>query len=82
MEIGRIQGSTRVVGKSQGYHGLPLRDVVIDHPVTGPRTRAMETAWIPTPEELAALAAGAPIILRLVGISHPPVLLYVGEVPE
>ncbi len=25
--IGRIEGATRVLGKSQGYLGLPLRDV-------------------------------------------------------
>jgi hypothetical protein len=42
----------------------------------------METAWLPTPEEIAALHAGAPLILRVVGSGHPPVMLYVGEVPE
>lgn len=26
MEIGRIEGTTRVLGKQQGYYGLPLRD--------------------------------------------------------
>jgi hypothetical protein len=30
MHIGRIEGTTRVVGKSQGYLGLPIRDVVIN----------------------------------------------------
>lgn len=81
MEIGRIQGCTRVIGKSQGYYGLPLRDIVVNDTVTGPETPAMETAWLPTPEELAALNAGAPIILRVVGRGHPPVMVYVGEVP-
>lgn len=82
MEIGRIQGTTRVIGKSQGYYGLPLRDIIINDTVTGPETPAMETAWFPTPEELAALQAGAPIILRVVGTGHPPVMLYTGEVPS
>lgn len=81
MEIGRIQGCTRVIGRSQGYYGLPLRDIVIDDSVTGPQTAAMESAWMPTPEEIAAIVAGAPIILRVIGTGHPPVMLYTGEVP-
>jgi hypothetical protein len=28
MQIGRIEGATRVLGKSQGYYGLPVRDEV------------------------------------------------------
>lgn len=81
MEIGRIQGCTRTIGKAQGYHGLPLRDIVINDSVNGPQTPAMETAWLPSPEELAALVAGAPIILRVLGTGHPPVLIYAGDVP-
>jgi hypothetical protein len=82
MEIGRIQGCTRVVGKAQGYYGLPLRDIVINDTVNGPVTPAMETAWFPTPAELEALLSGAPIILRVLGGMHPPVMLYTGEVPS
>lgn len=82
MEIGRIQGCTRVIGKSQGYYGLPLRDVLLNDTVTGPQTAAMQSAWFPTPDELVAIAAGAPIILTVVGSAHPPVMLGTGEVPE
>lgn len=82
MEIGRIQGCTRVIGRSQGYHGLPLRDIRINDSVTGPETPAMESAWFPSVDEIAALLAGAPLILRVCGSGHPPVMLYVGEVPE
>ena len=67
MEIGRIQGTTRVIGKSQGYLGLPLRDITINDAVTGPGTPAMETAWLPNPDELAAIAAGGPRIVRSSG---------------
>ena len=81
MQIGRIEGCTRVIGKSQGYLGLPLRDIVIDDTVNGPQTAAMETAWLPTPDEIAAINAGAPIILRVLGTGHPPVMLYTGKVP-
>lgn len=82
MIIGAISGTTRVLGKSQGYLGLPLRDVVVPCSVNGAHTPAMETAWEPTPEELEALNAGAPVILRILGTQHPPVQVYVGEVPE
>jgi len=82
MQIGRITGTTRVIGKSQGYLGLPLRDITIDCKVNGPDFPAMETAWLPTQEEIAAISSGAPIILRILGTVHPPVLVYVGDIPE
>lgn len=82
MEIGRIEGCTRVIGKSQGYYGLPVRDEVQNDTVTGPDTPVMVTAWFPTPDELAALIAGAPVHLRIVGTGHPPVMLGVGDVPD
>ena len=81
MEIGRIWW-TRVLGKSQGYYGLPIRDEVHNDSVTGPGTPVMVTAWFPTPDELAALNAGAPIHLTVVGTGHPPVMMGVGDVPE
>lgn len=52
MEIGRIEGATRVLGQSQGYIGLPLRDTRVNSTVDGPDTPAMETAWFPTPLNL------------------------------
>lgn len=82
MEIGRVAGATRVVGKSQGYLGLPIRDEVIDCPINGPGTPAMVTAWFPTPDELAALIAGAPIHVRILGVTPPPMMLSTGQVPD
>lgn len=82
MEIGRIRGCTRVLGKSQGYYGLPIRDVLLNDTVSGPATPAMQTVWMPTPDELAALIAGAPIMLTILGTGHPPVMLSIGDLPE
>lgn len=82
MVIGRISGCTRVIGQSQGYLGLPLRDIVLSCSVGGPDTSAMETAWLPTTDEIAAIIAGAPIILRVIGTAHPPVMLTVGDPPQ
>ena len=79
MQIGRIEGCTRVLGKSQGYLGLPIRDEVITCSVGGPETPAMTTAWLPTPDELAALQAGAPISGAGVATSQGGATLSVGR---
>lgn len=75
MMINAIDGCTRRIGKSQGYLGLPLRDEVVNG------TPQMVTSWQPTPNELTALAAGAPIYLTVLGTGHPPVMLTVGAAP-
>lgn len=81
MFIGHVIGATRTIGKSQGYLGLPIRDELINCTVNGPETPAMVTAWIPTPEEIARIVAGAPVHLRILGTLHPPVMLEVGDAP-
>lgn len=82
MQIGRVEKATRVLGKSQGYMGLPLRDDVIHCTVGGPATPCMTTAWLPTPKELEALNAGAPVHVRIIGASHPPIMVEVGDAPN
>lgn len=94
MEIGRIQGAQRVVGKSQGYYGVPIRDEAkqlgdLPHllhtmgfnPVDG-ECPTMNVVFYPTPDEIAKIAAGAPIYLSIVGVAFQPMNLTVGEVPE
>jgi hypothetical protein len=54
MQIGRILGATRILGKAQGYLGLPVRDETINCTVDGPGTPSMVTAWLPTPKERSA----------------------------
>lgn len=82
MQIGRIEGATRVIGLRQGYLGLPLRDEVINCSVGGPDTPRMVTAWLPTPAEIAAIVAGAAIHVGIIGTSHPPIMVMVGPVPD
>jgi hypothetical protein len=81
MMIGRIEGTTRVCGKSQGYLGLPVRDEIISCTVGGDGTPSMVTAWLPTPAELAALNAGAAVHVRILGTTPPPMLVEVGPAP-
>lgn len=82
MLIGRIEGATRVLGKSQGYIGLPIRDEVRNTTVDGEQTPVMVTAWEPTPDEIDRINCGAPVQLCVVGTGHPPVMLEVGKMPK
>ena len=74
----RIADTTVVIGEPIGWDkdrdgpcaGLPIRISMSEgHPI-------MESAWEPTPAELAALNNGGKVYLRVVGSSHPPVMLY------
>lgn len=73
----KLEGATRTIGESQGYIGLPLRDETVNCAVTGEGTPCMLTAWQPSPEEIEAQRAGAPVMLRVLGTEHPPVMVYV-----
>ena len=81
MMIAMIAGATRVLGQSQGYLGLPVRDQIEHCVATGRDVPSMTTAWTPTPEELAALNAGASVHVTLQGTGHPPIYVSVGEAP-
>ena len=82
MQMGHVEGATRVVGQSQGYLGLTLRDGEVDCPVNGKRTPTMTSAWLPTPKELAALSAGASVHISVMGTTHPPISVGVGKPPD
>ncbi len=75
-------GTTRVIGKSQGYLGLAIRDTTINCSVNGSDTPAMVTVWEPDPTELAALVAGGTIRICILGYEHPPIMVGVQEVNE
>lgn len=77
MDIIRIPGATRTIGAEQGYIDLPLRDETYNCTVNGPETPCMVTAWQPTPAELADLHDGEPVLLRILGTVHPPVMIEV-----
>lgn len=72
-----IEGVTRICGKSQGYLGLPVRDVVLNEKVNGSDVPAMQTAWEPTPDELEALKAGGSVLITLLGTAPMPMLVSV-----
>lgn len=54
----------------------------VDLPVRIKETTAgvgLVSAWMPTDEERAAIATGAPVLLTVLGGGHPPVALDVGS---
>lgn len=78
----RIEGATRYLGAPVGWKAPesgPCVHLAIRDEATPP---AMVSAWEPTPAELLRLAAGAPVLLTVAGIAHPPVFVGVGEIPE
>ncbi len=78
MLIGRIEGATRVLGKSQGYFGLPVRDEPMIDSTTDSLVDTMTTAWFPDPGELRRINEGEAIHCRLFGNQHPPIYIGVG----
>lgn len=46
------------------------RSVVVGAP-------CLQSAWLPTPEEIAAIVAGRPITLTVWSFEHPPVSLHI-----
>jgi hypothetical protein len=76
----RIAGATRYLGAPKDWNPdkdgdcahLAIQDAMLDG-----GTPVMVSAWEPTPGELAALNAGAPVYLQIVGSAHPPVMVWV-----
>lgn len=79
MIVNKIEGATRFMNKPQNWNGelnghcgvLPIRDETIAN------LPAMTSAWEPTPRELEILNAGGKVYLTVIGMSHPPVSLWV-----
>lgn len=77
--IGHIDGATRVLGKAQGYIGLPVLDEQTFDKTNGQTVPSMTTAWFPTPAEIEAINVGDAIYVRIFGNQHPPIMLWAGE---
>jgi len=71
MLIGHIEGANCIMRGN----GEDVGDLPVIRTDTG-----FISAWLPTPDELAALNAGAPVYLFIWGEGHPPV--YVGVKQE
>lgn len=77
-----ITGYTDKIGEKQGYKPLFVRRTPIVDPTSKAPTQLQETAWTPSPHELAQLNAGGSVIVKLLSTGHPPIKVEVGDVPE
>lgn len=79
MQIKRIAGFTRELGKSQGYLGLPVLDYEDKNGVHN-----MASAWEVGREEIDRLRNGASLVLNIMAPpnGHPPVAMWVGDPVE
>lgn len=80
MQISRIRGFTRILGKQQGYLGLPVRDGFCE--IDGEQYHKITVAFEPMPDEIEKIIAGAPVELTLLCFTPPPMLMGVGELPQ
>lgn len=74
----RISGATHVLGAPKGWE--PEKDGNCCQLAVRVVEDIWQSAWEPTPAELAALNAGGSIVLSVVG-GQPPVMLHVEATP-
>jgi hypothetical protein len=80
MQVGRVDRASRIIGKSQSYKGLPVRDETM-LTETGP-IPCMTSAWLLDPPDLIAIFKGASITISILGSMHPPIKVGVGFPPD
>lgn len=73
---------TIIAGQRQGWRGLAINYTTVQSDA-GNEFPAMITAWEPSPGDIAAIAAGAKILVSIIGLPPiAPMSVYVGAVPE
>lgn len=76
MKPGKIEGATAVLQPPAGWNSVEAGECdVLEIREDG---KLMSSAWYPSPEEIAAIVAGQPVILTVYGNGHPPVSVNVG----
>ena len=80
---GTIRGHNFTYNAPAGVDNCQDLRVRVDHYRINANTpvRVINSAWFPTPEELAALNAGEPVVLSIYGSDHPVVSMSV-QTPE
>lgn len=73
------EANARLAENQDEYETLPVLAGEVE--IDGTRYRAMQSKWEPSADELARLNSGASISLIVLGITHPPVMLLVDEIP-
>lgn len=82
MEPTRIFGSNNLLTVPRDWregYGGPLISLPIKFDRDDTGAPSMASTWLPTSEDMVKLVEGAPIVLKVFGYEHPPVLLEVGD---
>lgn len=75
----KIKNATRVLAEAQDeFEALAIRDEVVNVPGVG-KCSTMVSHWRPSPSELALLTLDGVVQLRILGATHPPVILSVED---
>lgn len=79
MEAIQLEVCNATYGAPEGYEGeiQPLPVLVTRNP---DKSVTLSSFWLPTPEELAALNEGKPIMLSILDTKHPPVKVEIANV--
>ena len=70
MKAVRFDGKEATLGLDQGYQPLPVRYIQLES-----GHDAVQSMWQPDAEELAALNAGAYVVVTVLGSKQPPLAL-------
>ena len=79
MIAGAIEGNNCTLRKPGNMTDEECHSLVIRVGQDADGYYLMQSAWLPSPDELKRLNAGAAVVLTLYGSQHPPVNLQVGE---
>ncbi len=80
VQIGRIQGFTREMGKHQEqFLTVPIRDMAYLNEKNEVVDRGMQAAFLLTDEEIEKLKSGEPLILEMQGTDWIPMKMMVGD---
>lgn len=70
---------TRILGQSQGYDALVVKDETVHCSVNGEGTPCMTTHWEPSLKDLQNLIEGGQVIITILGSDHPPIKVTVSD---
>lgn len=86
MEFKRIEGANCKLAENQDeYTTIWIRRGIGEFAQPNGelyKAHYMEFAVEPTPAELERLNAGAPVIVRILGLSFPPINVWAGDAPS
>jgi len=74
-------GAIKVIGREQGFLGLAVHFTTTFDTGIQQECPCLQTAWTPSPDELAILNSGGNVMVQLLAHQHPPIAVYVDYAP-